>query len=451
MEEVELQTALDHFLHDYFSVFEPAPELEISVFRVRSGLVEGLASALWKLKNFNGATFVSSLRTALLESNAAEAAQNYGHFYPDFFQAFLIQHCRILPEGAGRRFYTLPRRQTGENLLLPLFSLEEVWLKDAGEFFPPALEALRSFLEREALHETSHLDAYQAQRLHARAAAEYLARVTGHPDAFACLNTISSLKYEKQDCSARLAFNNGGVIPLKTAFDPPLSLLQYRKTRKLLAAMDSRLCLVASGEMLLGIANTEDINEPEVYLASMLKHLTWELSHQGRILLRSEEGKLSAGRRQMRDREIAAFARHILNLDDAGADHILHLIKGAAEAGHGGMLIFSEEAEQEAARLREDCIRVSPFKPDPEDLTAFSMMDGGILMDLEGRCHALGVILDGPACGKADSSRGARYNSALRYREKNAGKKLLLSILSDDGMFDLIPDPFHKDMEPEYA
>ena len=153
----------------------------------------------------------------------------------------------------------------------------------------------------------------------------------------------------------------------------------------------------------------------------------------------------------MRDREITDFARHVLGLDEAGAGHILHLMKGAAGAGHGGMLIFSEEAAQEAARLREDGIRVSPFKPEAEDLPAFSMMDGAILMDLESRCHALGVILDGLACGKADSSRGARYNSALRYHEKNAGKKLLLSILSDDGMFDLIPDPFHNDMEPERA
>jgi len=228
-------------------------------------------------------------------------------------------------------------------------------------------------------------------------------------------------------------------------------LLQYRKARKLLAAIDSRLCLVASGEMLLGIARAEDINGPEVYLASLLKHLTWEVSRQGRPLLRSEEGKLYAGRRQIQDREIAAFTRCILGLDEAGADRILHLIKGAVGAGHGGMLVFSEEAEQEAVRLREDGIVIKPFMPEVEDLSAFSVMDGAILMDLNGFCHALGVILDGPACGMADSSRGARYNSALRYHEKNAGKKLLLAVLSDDGMFDLIPDPFRKDRRPGHA
>ena len=451
MKETGLQSVLDRFLLGYFSVFEPAPELETSVFRAKAGLVEEVASPVWEREDFCGAAFAPALRAALLESGAAGAVQDYGHFYPDFFQNFLIQCCRHLPGGAGRRFYALPRSREGDNLFLPLFSLEETWLKEAGEFFPTALEVLRSFLEQEAPREIAHLDSYQAQRLHAKAAEEYLARVIGHPNAFLCLNTIASLRYEKQDCVARIAFSGEGAIALKTSFDPPLSLLQYRKARKLLAALDNRLCLAASGEKLLGIARAEDINGPEVYLASLLKHLTWELSRQGRILLRSEEGRLSAGRRRMRDREIAAFVRRVLGLDEAGAGRVLHLIRGAAGAGHGGMLVFSEEAEQEAARLREDGIKVRPFMPDPEDLPAFSVMDGAILMDLESRCHALGVILDGLSCGRADSSRGARYNSALRYYEKNAGKRLLLVVLSDDGMFDLIPVPFSKNREPDNA
>ncbi|MDR2893064.1 MAG: diadenylate cyclase [Deltaproteobacteria bacterium] len=476
MDERSLQTALEQFLRGYFSVFEPAPELEVSVFRTKAGLVDGLASTVWKLEDFSGPDFSGALRMALLESGSpgsdglAPNYQEYGHFYPDFFQDFLIQHCRSLPEGAGRRFYALPRSQEGESLLLPLFSLKESWLSEAGEFFQPAMGVLRSFLEREAGHENALLDAYQAQRLHSRAAAVYLARVTGHPDAFACLNAIASLKYEKQECSARIAFSkesdkgndngnsgndkgedNGSgelpgipAIPLKAAFEPSLSLTHYRKTRKLLAALDDRLCLIASGARLLGIARAEDCAGPDVYLASLLKHLTWEISRQGRVLLRSEEGRLVAGRKRMQDKEIVKHARRILNLDQAEAGRVLALIKGAAGAGHGGMLVFSEEAEQEAARLCKDAITVQPFTPEAEDLAAFSVMDGAILMDLDCRCHALGVILDGPACGNSDSSRGARYNSALRYYEKNAGKKLLLAVLSDDGMFNLIPNPLNK-------
>ena len=445
MDEAGLQTALDRFLRIYFSVFEPVPEVATAVFRVESGLVQGLAATTWKLENFSGESFTAALRTALLENNADMIAQDYGYFYPDFFQNFLIQRCMSLPESAGRRFYALPRIQNGGSLFLLLFSLEEAWLKGAGEFFQHALDALRSFLEREMRHNSALLDAYQAQRLHAQAATEFLARISGYPDAFTCLNTIASLKYEKQACSSRIAFIGESAIPLKTVFDPPLSLLQYNKARKILAAIDNRLCLAAAGDMLMGIVKAKDIHGPGIYLASLLQHMTWEIACQGRLLLRSEEGRLSAGRRRLRDKEIAAFAKRVLSLDEAGANHVLYLIKGAAEAGHGGMLVFSEDAEQEAERLHKDGIRVRPFMPEAEDLPAFSVMDGAVLMDLEGRCHALGVILDGLACDEADSSRGARYNSALRYHAKNAGKKLLLAVLSDDGMFNLIPNPFHKD------
>ena len=443
--------ALDRFLRIYFSVFEPTPEVETLVFRAEAGLVRGLAATAWKLEYFTGDSFSAALRTALLESDLVGVPQNYGYVFPDFFQNFLIQSCLGLPESTGRRFYALPRVQDRESLFLPLFSLEETWLKQAGEFFLPAVDALRSFLERELRHKNAHLDEYQAQRLHARTAAEFLARISGHPDTFACLNTIASLKYEKRACAASIAFSDKGVIPLKAAFGQPLSLLQYRKARKLLAAMDSRLCLVASGDSFLGIARMEDISGPGVYLASLLKHLTWELSCQGRLLLRYEEGRLSAGRRQMRDAEIMAFAQRVLELDEAGASRVLYLIKGAAGTGYGGMLVFSEEAEQEAKRLSEDGIQVRPFMPEAEDLPALSGMDGAILIDTEGYCHALGVILDGPACNGADSSRGARYNSALRYHAKNAGKKLLLAVFSDDGMFNLIPEPFPKDQGSGYA
>jgi len=451
MDEVGLQASLDAFLRIYFSVFEPAPKVETLVFRAEAGLVQGIAATARKLEDFTGDSFAAALRAALLDNDLIGIPQHYEYFFPDFFQNFLIQRCLELPESAGRRFYALPRVQDRERLFLPLFSLEESWLKKAGEFFLPSVEALRSFLDRELRHKNAHLDAYQAQRLHAQTAAEFLARISGHPDTFACLNTIASLKYEKHACSASIAFSDTGVIPLKAAFNQPLSLLQYRKARKLLAAMDSRLCLAASGDRFLGIARVEDINRPGVYLASLIKHLSWELSCQGRLLLRCEEGRLSAGRRQMQDTELAAFAQRVLGLDETGASRVLYLIKGAAGTGYGGMLVFSEEAKQEAERLSEDGIQVKPFMPEAEDLSAFSAMDGAILMDTEGYCHALGVILDGPACNGADSSRGARYNSALRYHAKNEEKKLLLVVLSDDGMLDLIPEPFPKDQGPGHA
>ncbi len=60
-------------------------------------------------------------------------------------------------------------------------------------------------------------------------------------------------------------------------------------------------------------------------------------------------------------------------------------------------------------------------------------------------CHTIqsraGVILDGLATTKGDSSRGSRYNSAIRYYE-HFGKDapLVIVVVSEDGMINLIPD-----------
>lgn len=52
-------------------------------------------------------------------------------------------------------------------------------------------------------------------------------------------------------------------------------------------------------------------------------------------------------------------------------------------------------------------------------------------------CHAIGVILDGAANAKGTPSRGARFNSALRYVHGYPGR--LAVVVSEDGHVDLFP------------
>jgi hypothetical protein len=53
-------------------------------------------------------------------------------------------------------------------------------------------------------------------------------------------------------------------------------------------------------------------------------------------------------------------------------------------------------------------------------------------------CHGFGTILDGMATESGDPSRGARYNSALRYVE--SAWPCLAVVVSEDGGVDLIPN-----------
>ena len=70
-------------------------------------------------------------------------------------------------------------------------------------------------------------------------------------------------------------------------------------------------------------------------------------------------------------------------------------------------------------------------------------IDGALLMDPSGVCYAAGVILDGEAIkGKGTSSRGARYNSAVRYIygvwHGDSGVECLAVVVSKDGGANLV-------------
>jgi DNA integrity scanning protein DisA with diadenylate cyclase activity len=64
-------------------------------------------------------------------------------------------------------------------------------------------------------------------------------------------------------------------------------------------------------------------------------------------------------------------------------------------------------------------------------------IDGAVLLDPEGYCYSIGVILDGKASGHGNGTRGARYNSAVRYVESSPYPCLVV-VVSEDGMVDVL-------------
>jgi hypothetical protein len=109
------------------------------------------------------------------------------------------------------------------------------------------------------------------------------------------------------------------------------------------------------------------------------------------------------------------------------------------------MLVISDNAPEEAERLGKQSFTLTPIKLTPNLVQQITSIDGAVLVDRNSICHAIGIILDGLATDKGDSSRGARYNSAIRYYEcfgKN--HPTVLVIISEDGMINLIPNLNHQ-------
>jgi DNA integrity scanning protein DisA with diadenylate cyclase activity len=76
----------------------------------------------------------------------------------------------------------------------------------------------------------------------------------------------------------------------------------------------------------------------------------------------------------------------------------------------------------------------------PSFIRQLTQIDGAMLLDTEGYCHAIGLILDGLASEHGDAARGARYNSAIRYVETSTHNCLAV-VVSDDGLINLIRKP----------
>ena len=113
------------------------------------------------------------------------------------------------------------------------------------------------------------------------------------------------------------------------------------------------------------------------------------------------------------------------------------IIEKAITQKHGTMVVFTENAKEETYRLRKSGMPVLPIDITLEEtlIKSLTSIDGALICDIKGICYSIGVILDGETSDKADLSRGARYNSAIRYieQQRKNDKKTFIVIVSEDG------------------
>jgi hypothetical protein len=166
---------------------------------------------------------------------------------------------------------------------------------------------------------------------------------------------------------------------------------------------------------------------------------SWELEHAGTPLMTVTDGQASVPRERLARSTFDDVVSRLFG-DEGDIERLWDLAVAASRQAHGTMLVVHEDAGAEARRLSPPAMRVSPSPLTDSTLLAVSAIDGAIIVDPAGECHAVGAILDGRATpGSGDASRGARYNSAHRYLAE-AGSGCLIIIVSEDGMLNLIPD-----------
>ena len=188
------------------------------------------------------------------------------------------------------------------------------------------------------------------------------------------------------------------------------------------------------------VAPSYDPATETVFTLTVVGRGAWEIAHAGSPLLRMDNTRPSLPKARLSQEQFEDTVRRLFDhVTDSDVADLWALARTASEQEHGTMLVVHRDAANEAARLVPQAQLIEPVRLQDDMLRAMTTIDGAVLVSPDGLCHAVGVILDGTATGQGDSARGARYNSAVRYRQA-AGDACLVIIVSEDGMINLLPD-----------
>jgi len=273
---------------------------------------------------------------------------------------------------------------------------------------------------------------------------------------FNACNYIASLNYEGAESQGGLLIaetehpNLEYILKLKS----PVNLNNHRRIRKLLEITGSGESLITNGDEVTGvgrITGNYDPDQANLFKVLFMGHHRWEIFHGPHSLMQVAYG-LPSLRQELLEETRFREAFEILFQKDAGeeAGELFSLALAACEQAHGTVLVITPDAEAEAVRLAKQSTPIEPIKMTAEILKSVSSIDGAVLLDLDGTCYAIGVILDGIATAEGDPGRGARYNSSLRYYSylKSRNIPCLTILVSEDRTSEIVPDlPFRLSRE----
>jgi hypothetical protein len=290
-----------------------------------------------------------------------------------------------------------------------------------------------------------------AQEVVARAASRFmysvswlLGRFEGL-DLFRAFNQIAALKYEGADVNSRLVLvDRDAVDPPKylLRFAEPVRLSQSRWARKLLNLVTRDTALVGDNIGLYGISadpTALSTSSRKSFIVEFPGNRQWVLSYQSRSLLRVEAGDAQIPQEPISfERFLDLVQRIFADSADADSKELWQVLLAMQQQSKGHMVVIAADAAQESERLAHQGMRIEPTRLTSELLGQASRIDGAILIDPQGLCYAIGVILDGAASDDCTPSRGARYNSAVRYVGPESSGRMAI-VISDDATLDIIP------------
>lgn len=260
------------------------------------------------------------------------------------------------------------------------------------------------------------------------------------------LSLLSSAKYEGTNAFGSIIKQARGYTRKKRQqvlikFDSKLffNYENVRLIRKLLEITKSDLPLLVTFEnRILGLTRKANPYECQInILGGQRWDVIWEQN-----TIRFRDGKFSIA--STNPSEI--MFPSISNLSEEYKNKLKVIIQEAEHQNHGTLLIIGAKdnicSEVNRLCMYNRGIKISPISlvDNKDTICSLTAIDGAIMIDVNGICYGIGIILDGTTVTEGTPSRGARFNSAINYikvKEKE-GIELHAVIISEDKTIDMI-------------
>jgi len=259
-------------------------------------------------------------------------------------------------------------------------------------------------------------------------------------DLFDKIDLLSQLLYEGKASTGRIILSKADnpSIDFVLKLRSPVSLSKARWARKLLQMADKHIALIVENSTIIGLGKIINTNAMTFHIDFLGQH-QWELKLGSNALLHTHFGKASLPAETIgKERFVDNMRRVFLEINEDSIHHFLWIFGLLTNQNHGSSFVIAEDAAEEANRLENQGTLISPTLVTEELINKASKIDGTVIVDTQGICHAIGTILDGKASPDSTPSRGARYNSAVRYVNQST-KPRMAFIISDDGTVDIVP------------
>lgn len=265
-----------------------------------------------------------------------------------------------------------------------------------------------------------------------------------HTNLFDTFNLVSSLMYEGAEGIGHLILVDpeNEAVDFQIQFADPVPFHNSRWVRKVLQMSSAGLGIIADSQRIYGLGqlkDSHDSNMQDAFIINFLDHYHWELRCGEHVLLRSRYAVPTLPQEAFdKSAFLANYARLFPRSSSRDGLHLWRMLHVQMQLNYGSMIVVAEDAASEAERLSKQGTKILPVQLSEALVRSASSIDGTILLDPQGVCHAIGVILDGEANDECTPSRGSRYNSGVRY-VCSATQRRLAIVVSDDHTVDLIP------------